>query len=128
MDIHQKWFGASPIELGVRYRVVDVGSDDVGLQTLWRLVGHLHPILQHRDREGVARQPHPEVWVGRVGVKLLANLLERGHPGDSEVAVLEDHPGAFLLCSLEHLDGDGALALPEGEGAQLGPTKPLYRA
>ena len=77
---------------------------------------------------GIARQPHPEVWVSRVGVKLLANLLERGHPGDGEVAVLEDHPGALLLRRLEHVDGDGALALPEGEGAELGPSEPLHRA
>lgn len=94
------WFGASPEELWVRYWVIDVGSDDIGLQTLRRLVGHLHSILQHGDGEvggGVARQPHPEVRMGRVGVKFLADLLEGGHPGDGEMAILKDDPSALLL-------------------------------
>ena len=60
---------------------------------------------------GVAGEPQPEVRVGDVGDKLLTDLLEGGHPGDGQVAVLQHHPGTFFLGRLHHLDGDGALTL-----------------
>lgn len=55
--------------------------------------------------------------MGGVGVELLADFLQRGHPGDSQMAVLEHHPGAFFLAGLDHLEGYGTLPLPQGEGA-----------
>lgn len=42
---------ASIEELHVTDGIIDVGSHEVGLQSLGWLVGHLDTVLQHRDRE-----------------------------------------------------------------------------
>ena len=79
-------------ELGIRYRVVEVGLQEVGAEALWRLVGHLDAVLEHRDREvlrGVRGQPQPELLVGVLGRELLADPLQRRHPGHGQVAVLQ---------------------------------------
>ena len=93
-------FFAATEELWIGDRIGDIRSYDVGSHAFRRLIGHLDSILQHGDwevRGGVGRQPQPEIWMGCVRVELLADLLEGGHPGDSQVAVLEHNPGALFL-------------------------------
>ena len=65
--------------------------------------------------------------MGGVRVKLLADFLKGGHPGDSKMAVLEDNPCALFLSLFDHPEGDGTLALPEGERAQLSTAKALWK-
>ena len=65
--------------------------------------------------------------MGGVRVKLLADFLKGGHPGDSKMAVLEDNPCAVFLSLFDHPEGDGTLALPEGERAQLSTAKALWK-
>ena len=65
--------------------------------------------------------------MGGVRVKLLADFLKGGHPGDSKMAVLEDNPCALFLSLFDHPEGNGTLALPEGERAQLSTTKALWK-
>lgn len=52
--------------------------------------------------------------------KVLTDLLQGGHPGDSQVAVLQAHPGTLLHGRADHLGSDGALALAQGDGLELG--------
>ena len=73
----------------------------------------------------VAGEPHTEVGVGGVRVKLLADFFEGGHPRDGKVAVLEHDPRPVLLGTLDHLDGNRTLTLAERESAQLGSSKSL---
>jgi len=63
--------------------------------------------------------------VGGVGVKLLADFLKGGHPRDSKMTVLKDHPCALFLPLFNHPECNGTLALPEGKGTQLCSTKTL---
>lgn len=65
--------------------------------------------------------------MGRVLVELFADFLQRWHPRDGEVAVLEDDPGALLLSGLYHPESNGALALAEGERAEFGASESLGR-
>lgn len=56
-------FAGAVKEGGVRDRVTQVGAQQVGSQSFWRLVGHLQPVLQDTDWELVRRiagQPQPE--------------------------------------------------------------------
>ena len=58
---------------------------------------------------------------------LLTDLLQRGHPRSSQMAVLQHDPGAFLDALLNHLQGNWALALTQGQRVKLGTTKALYK-
>lgn len=56
-------FAGAVKEGGVRDRVTQVGAQQVGSQSFWRLVGHLQPVLQDTDWElvrWIAGQPQPE--------------------------------------------------------------------
>lgn len=99
-------------------RVGQVGSSQVSLQALRRLICHFHTVLQNRSREFLGRvgsEPKPKVWFGDLGVwgDLLADPLEGGHPGDCQMAVLQHNPVSSLLALLDHLLGYGTLALPQ---------------
>eukprot|EP00964_Phaeocystis_antarctica_P055484 scaffold32640_cov63-Phaeocystis_antarctica.AAC.2 len=86
-------------------RVGEEGAEQVGAQPLGRLVGHLDAVLQDGHGElvrGPRGEPQPELGRGRVGVDVLADLLERGHPGRVEVAVLQHDPAALLDGLLRH--------------------------
>ena len=65
--------------------------------------------------------------MGGVRVKLLADFFKGGHPGDSKMAVLEDNPCALFLSLFNHPEGNGTLALPKGERAQLSTAKALWK-
>lgn len=69
---------------------------------------------------GVAGEPQSEVWVAGLWAKVLTDLLQGGHPGDGQVAVLQAHPGALFHGRADHLGSDGALALAQGDGLELG--------
>ena len=62
---------------------------------------------------------------GALGGTHFTYLLQGGHPGDRQVAVLQEDPGSLLLSSLNHANGNGPLALSKRQGVQLGATKPL---
>ena len=67
-------FVAVSKELWIGDGVAEVGANDVGLEALGWLVGHLDSILQHRDREvvtGIAGQPQPEVGMYSVRIHFL---------------------------------------------------------
>ena len=70
-------------------------------------------------RTGIAGEPESEVGVGVLHVEVLADFLQRGHPGDGEMAILEGHPGALLLGPPDHLvrhrplDGAGRSAVKQ---------------
>ena len=49
-----------------------------------------------------------------LGSKLLADLLHGRHPGDGQVAVLEDHPRPILQRCRDQLGGNGTLRRREG--------------
>ena len=62
---------------GIGDGVAEVRSQDVGPETLGRLVRHLHAVLEHEHGEVIGRigsQPEAEVWVCRVRGEVLANL------------------------------------------------------
>ena len=50
-----------------------------------------------------------------VGGTYFTYLLQGRHPGDRQVAVLQEDPGALLLGRLNHADGNGPLALAKGQ-------------
>ena len=118
-------------ELGVGDRVGEVRAEQVGAQPLWRLVGHLDAVLEHRDGEvgrRRRREPQPEVGVRAVGREVLADLLERRHPRDGEVAVLEHHPAAALQRLGDQPLRDRPLPLAERDRLRLRlPPKPRPR-
>ena len=73
-NLKAHWLAAAVEEFGVRYGVHAEGAGDVGAQALGRLVGHLHPALEHGHGEvgrRVAGQPQAEVRVGGIRVQLL---------------------------------------------------------
>ena len=111
-----------PVELGLVGRLELLlggrgeGRPQVGADTLWRLVGHLDAVLQHRHGElggGHRCEPEAEGRVGLVRVDVLDLLLERAHPADVEVAVHEQHPPPAVLAVLDKLLSLGPLALAE---------------
>ena len=55
------------------------------------------------------------------------DLLESGHPGLGEMAVLEEDPGAVPDAVLHHLHGDRTLPLPQRQRLQLGTAETLQR-
>ena len=55
-----------------------------------------------------------------LGSKLLADLLHGRHPGDGQVAVLQDHPAPVLHGRRDQLGGNGALHRREGGGEGRG--------
>ena len=52
---------------------------------------------------------------GVLGRTYFTYLLQGRHPGDCQVAVLQENPGALLLGRLNHADGNWSLALAEGQ-------------
>mmetsp|Transcript_25002 Transcript_25002/g.71898 ORF Transcript_25002/g.71898 Transcript_25002/m.71898 type:complete len:204 (+) Transcript_25002:1449-2060(+) len=105
---------ASFFEPVVVYR--QVGSQQVRLQPLRRLVGHLQAVLQHTHREVRARhrcEPQAERLGHLLRVQFLHKDLERRHPRRGEVAILEDHPPTLLLAIRNRMGGLGALPLAQ---------------
>ena len=78
-----------------------------------------------RDR-AVGGGGQVEVWCVDSGT-YFTYLLQGRHPRDSQVAVLQEDPGALLLGRFNHADGNWSLALAEGQRAKFGTTKPLKR-
>ena len=111
---------AHPLEEGrVRDRVLDEGAEQVGAQAERRLVGHLDAVLEDGDGEGgrrARREPEPVVLALAAGEHVLADLLERRHPADGEVAVLEHDPRAVGLRVHDELLRNGPLPLAERDG------------
>ena len=67
-------------ELWIGDGVAEVGANDVGLEALGWLVGHLDPILQHRHGEvvaGIASQPQPEIGMYGIGIHFLQSMIAR---------------------------------------------------
>ena len=74
----------------------------------------------------VAGEPEAELWVAAVWAEVLADLLQGGHPGHGQVAVLQAHPGALLHGHLDHAGSDGTLVLAQGDGLELGAAHLLH--
>ena len=109
-------------KLHVVDRVGQERAEQVGAQPLRGLVGHLDAVLQDGHGElvrGPRGEPQPKLGRGRVGVDVLADLLERGHPGRVEMAVLQHDPAALLDGLVDELGGDRPLPLPERDRLDL---------
>ncbi|CEP00525.1 hypothetical protein PBRA_001579 [Plasmodiophora brassicae] len=92
-------------ELRVANRVPRVRPEQVGAKALGRFVRHLDAPLEDGDREPVARvrrQPQAVVGVRAGRRRRLDDALQRWHPRDRQVAVLQDHPGATCLRHFNH--------------------------
>lgn len=61
----------------------------------------------------------------RCGSEVLASFFQAGHPGDGQVTVLQTHPRSLLHSCGDHLRCDGALALAQGDGLELGSVHAL---
>ena len=57
----------------------------------------------------------------------LTDFLQSRHPGGCQVAILKHDPGAFLGSFLNHLQGNRALALAQGQGVKFGSSKALSK-
>ena len=102
---------------------LDPPSDASLDQTSYRL--GLHLIVSSYLGRGVAGEPEAEVWVASVGTEVLADLLQHGHPGHGQVAVLQTHPRPLLHGGRDQPGSDGTLVLPQGDDLELGTTHPL---
>lgn len=58
--------------------------------------------------------------MARRWTEVLADFLQGGHPGNSQVTVLQTHPSPFLHGGGYHFGSDGSLALPQRDGLKLG--------
>ena len=115
--------GGSVKEVALADRVKQIRPQKTGLEPLWRLIRHLHGLLQNGNREEwgwVGGQPQPEVFVHLPGNEpLLADGLESWQETLCEVAVLQDYPEPVLDALLNPLHGHGALALTKRDGLHL---------
>lgn len=57
--------------------------------------------------------------------EVLTDFLKHGHPGNSQVTVLQTHPRPMLHGCVYHFGSDGSLALPQRDGLELGATHVL---
>lgn len=105
-----------------RFEIPDPAVTPTVPEALGRVVGHLDAALQDGRGEvqaGVACQPQPKPGMRVGGREPLHDPFQRRHPGDRQVAVLQHHPAALVLCGLDEPRGLGALALSQGDAVDL---------
>ena len=67
----------------------------------------------------------PEIGVCLIGLELLADLVQLGHPTGCQVTVLQNDPGAALGTLGDQRGGLGTLALAQAYSHQPGGHIPL---
>lgn len=99
-----------------------ISLDQVRADTRWGFKCHLHRVLQGGDRElGGGHGGHPETEIRvDVLVKGLNNLLEFRHPGEAEMAVLEENPHALVLTLLDQILSGLLLSSTERDSSHTG--------
>ena len=101
---------------------LSVAPQQVSLHSSGGFYRHLTTVLQDSNRELGGRhtgQPESEVSVNLVGVYVLNKLFKGGHPGRSQMAVLEEDPSSSLHGGSHHGFSTGTLSLSQGDSRQL---------
>ena len=101
---------------------LSVAPQQVSLHSSRRFHCHLATVLQDSIRElrsGHTCQPKSEVSVNLVRINVFDKLLKGGHPGGSQMAVLEEYPSSSLHSGPHHGFSTRTLPLSKGDGSQL---------